>query len=139
MLRATNKWLQYYLQKLKLRVPRNSGALSKSIKGKLSGDLSSNVEMEFTALDYFAYQDEGVNGTKVNRQSPFSYKDKMLPTSAFKSYANTLGGQFAMAKSIQQNGIKPKNFFKQEIDNDLNDLPNAILEDLWNNFKAQQQ
>jgi hypothetical protein len=139
MLRATNKWLQYYLQKLKLRVPRKSAALSKSIKGTLTGDIGSDVEMEFKALEYFAYQDQGVSGTKVKRNTPFSYKDKMPPASAFKSYANTLGGQFAMAKSIQENGIKPKNFFKDELENDLKDLPEAILEDIWNSFKLNKK
>jgi hypothetical protein len=139
MLRATNKWLQYYLQKLKLRVPRKSGALSKSIKGKLSGDLSSDVEMEFSALDYFSYQDEGISGTRVKRNTPFSYKDKMPPASAFKSYTNSLGGQFAIAKSIKENGIKPKAFFKDELDNDLKDLPEAVVNDIWNNFTQKQK
>jgi hypothetical protein len=135
MLRGVNKWMQRYLQVLKLRVPRNTAALSKSIKGKLSGDIGDTIEMEFKALDYFSYQDQGVSGTKVKRNTPFSYKDKMPPTSAFKGYANTLGGQFAMAKSIKEKGIKPKNYFRTELENDLKDLPQAIIEDLWNSIK----
>lgn len=133
MLRATNKWLQNYLQKLKLRVPRNSGALSKSIKGEIKQN-PDGVDIELKALEYFAYQDEGVNGTQVNRGSQFSYRDKMPPASAFKPYANSLGGQFAIAKSIQQKGIPAKSFFKEELNNDMKDLPTAVLSDLWDSF-----
>ena len=132
-IRHTNKWLQTYLQKLKIRVPRNTGSLSKSIKGEIKAT-PDMVEMEFVALDYFTYQDEGVNGTQVNRGSQFSYRDKMPPTSAFKSYSNSLGGQFAIAKSIQQKGIAPKRFFKEELENDMKDLPTAILSDIWDSF-----
>jgi hypothetical protein len=138
MLKNTVNWLKGYVQKLKLRVPKKSGALSKSIKGKLTGDISSNVEMEFTALDFFAYQDSGVSGTKVKRNTPFSYKQKSPPASAFKSYSNTLGGQFAIAKSIKENGIKPKSFFRKELDEDLKDLPEAVLNDIWNNFTQKK-
>jgi hypothetical protein len=138
MLKNTVNWLKGYVQKLKLRVPRKSGALSKSIKGTLTGDISRDIEMEFSAVDYFSYQDSGVSGTRVKRNSPFSYKQKSPPASAFKSYSNTLGGQFAIAKSIKENGIKPKSFFKDKLDDDLKDLPNAVLEDIWNSFTQKK-
>lgn len=133
MLRNLNKWMQNYIQKLKIRVPRQSTALSKSIKGKLS----DNGDMEFTALDYFAYQDEGVSGTKVKRNTPFTYREKMPPISAFKAYSKTLGGQYAIAKSIQLKGIKPNNFFKDKMEEDFADIPEAILSDIWGNFKLK--
>jgi hypothetical protein len=133
MLNNTLKWIQTYLQKLKSRVPKNTGALNKSISGEVNQE-QGGISLEFKALEYFAYQDEGVNGTQINRGSQFSYKDKQPPTSAFRAYSNTLGGQFAIARSIREKGIPAKGFFKDEADNDLKDLPTAILEDVWDTF-----
>ncbi len=124
----TTRWLANYLQKLKMRVPRNTGALSKSIKGK-ADETGDKLVINIEALEYFAFQDQGVSGTEKKYNTPFSYKSKMPPSSAFKPYAKTLGGQFAMAKSIQQNGIKPKNFFLSKLDDDMDGLAGAVVED----------
>jgi len=126
----TSKWLQNYLQKLKMRVPRNTGALSKSIKGK-ADETGDNLVITIEALEYFAYLDQGVSGTDRKFDTPFSYKSKMPPASAFKSYSNTLGGQFAIAKSIQQKGIKPRNFFISKLGDDTDGLAGAVVDDFF--------
>jgi hypothetical protein len=133
MLKSTVKWLNNYVQKLKIRVPKQSRALSKSIKGKVKEN-NTGVDVEVGGLEYFQYLDQGVNGLKVNRGSQFSYRDKMPPPSAFKAYSNSLGGQFAIAKSIQENGIKPRGFFTDNVEDDFKNLSTSVMEDLWDNF-----
>lgn len=128
MLRSTQKWLNSFVQRLKMKVPRRSAKLSKSIKGVLtqSGkDIIINVE----ALEYFSYQDRGVSGTKKKYNTPFSYRDKRPPASVFKPYTSTLASQYAMATSIFEKGIKPKNVLQPELDSSLTPLYEAILED----------
>jgi hypothetical protein len=133
MLKSTIKWLNNYVQRLKIRVPKQSRALSKSIKGTAKAN-NTGVEIEVGALDYFEYQDKGVSGTERKYDTPFSYKDKQPPASAFKAYSDTLGGQFAIAKSIKEQGIKPKGFFSDNIEEDFKDLSTSVMDDLWNNF-----
>ena len=128
--------------------PRQTGHLSSSIDAKLvkkdDGSFTVTVEMD----DYGFYQDQGVNGVgyvqtksgradrryKVNRpvvkNAPFSYKDKMPPTSAFKGYTSNVGHQYAIAWSVYRNGIKPKNFIKPIMDKVEIDLLNMAEEDI---------
>ena len=129
MLSKTTSWLKTYIRTLKARVPKNSGALSKSIKGNIverDGDVVISIE----ALEYLEFLDKGVSGTEKKYNTPFSYTTKMPPTSAFKAYSNSLGEQFAIAKSIQKKGIKPGRFFESKLNNDLDDLPGAVVDDL---------
>ena len=77
--------------------------------------------------EYYAYQDQGVSGAvnNRNRKSPFKYRDKMPPSSAFDKWSIKVGiaprdekGRFvsrqsinfAIARSIYINGIPAKNY-----------------------------
>ena len=63
-----------------------SGALSRSIEYKIS-----NGKVSFLALDYGEYLDQGVKGAKStypeSSQSPFRYRDKRPPASAFDKWS----------------------------------------------------
>ena len=72
---------------------------------------------------WFPFQDQGVSGTKVHRVTPFKYTDKMPPPNSFSKYTNDKSGKFAIAKSIQQDGIKPHDYMdKFDRDSRLQDL-----------------
>lgn len=98
----------------------SSGTLSQSI---VSIPVS-NFEVQIQADDYFAYLDQGVNGTKKGQSSPFSFKysnpsrghaeaiRQWIPTrglslpSGFKSFDSY---SYAIARSVKEKGIEARN------------------------------
>ena len=69
--------------------------------------------INFTTDDFFMYQDQGVNGTEVNKSiTPFKYGAKMPPPSSFSKYSSDKSIQFAIAKSVQQKGIKAQDYIE---------------------------
>lgn len=67
--------------------------------------------MDFISEDYFKFQDSGVAGTKSgNSSAGYKFGDKMPPASSFSKYTSDVNAQFAIAKSVQQEGIKAKNY-----------------------------
>jgi hypothetical protein len=109
-----------------------SGALSNSIGGLPVTITENGAEIKIVAEDYFKFIDEGVNGTDVNRSSPYSYKDKAPPVNniirfmqirnvplmpEFKTYEQQA---YAYANSIKKKGIRPRNILDGlEQDNNL--------------------
>ena len=66
---------------------------SKSVSGKglksLGGKLNTyprSFDLDFYMEDYMEYQDKGVSGVKKKYSTPYSYKDKRPPASAFDKW-----------------------------------------------------
>ena len=82
----------------------------------------TNNEFEFKAVvtsdgiqmesDYwYQFQDQGVQGTKMSSIAPFKFTDrKMPPPSSFSKYTQDKSRQFAIAKTVQQDGIEAKDY-----------------------------
>lgn len=133
-----NNWtnIQTYIdtitETLKQNTPVNTG--------KLKGSVTTNVRpskdgatIEFEMLKYGEFLDKGVNGIEVSHGSPYSFK-KRPPAGAFKSYAGSIGGGFAIATSIYKKGIRPRNFIQPVIDNKIQGLADIIAEGIWEDF-----
>lgn len=141
----TNQWqnITRYLQtiedEIKSSAPRGSGALSDSVAAKVVQSDLNGFSVDVSMLEYGYYQDKGVNGTERNWGSPFSYRDKMPPSSAFASYTSNPREQFAIAKSIYRNGIQPKNFIEPSIDKHMDQFADFAAEDLWDWFYQQNK
>jgi len=85
--------------------------------------IPNGIEISFSALNYYKFVDEGVNGVEVNNSSPYSFKTiKPMPREAImglKNYINVkgipqFGGSlestaYALSVSIKKKGIKPRN------------------------------
>jgi len=87
--------------------------------------------------DYFKFQDEGVKGIESGK-SEGGHKFKKpynIPASSFSKYTSDKSAQFAMARSVEKKGIKPKNYTDKfakdpEIDNIVEDIyADMILND----------
>lgn len=118
-----------------------SGNLYNSIKGsevKVSDNsIQFNIEME----DYGTFIDKGVNGKKTVYTTPYSYKDKMPPPSKLDKWIVKRGIaprgengefidrkslQFAIAKSIFNNGLKPSLFFTKPFEEQYKKLEGQL-------------
>jgi hypothetical protein len=93
--------------------------------------------------DYGFFQDKGVSGTKKKYDTPFSYTNKMPPPKAFDKwmvkkgiaprnkagkFQTRKGLQFAIARSIFENGIKPSLFFTKPFEQAFKNLPDEMIE-----------
>jgi hypothetical protein len=94
------------------------GNLAQSINSRVS-ETNSGAELTITMLERGQFLDEGVNGLNRNVGSRFSYGNKMPPPQALATWTRVKLGNdvspFAVAKSIQQKGIKPRNFIQPSL------------------------
>jgi hypothetical protein len=123
------KFRDYVIQQSKSNLTKtkknSSKELYNSIKGEIVSDKGFNI-VGFTMLEYGHYQDKGVSGKIKKYNTPYSYKNKMPPAKAFDKwivrkgiaprnakgeFQSRKGLQFAIARSIFLNGIKPSLFF----------------------------
>jgi hypothetical protein len=76
--------------------------------------------IEFESDEYFKFQDDGVKGLKSGRtEGNYEYKSPLnIPASAFSEYTKDKSHQFAIARSIENKGITPKNYI-DDINEDI--------------------
>ena len=119
-----------------------SGKLSNSIKGEVK-EMPNSIGVYFEMEPYGNFQDKGVSGTQRKFDTPYSYKSKMPPPSAFDKwiikkgiaprstsgkFQSRKGLQFAIAKSVFRNGIKPSLFFTKPFEAAYKTLPDTLID-----------
>ena len=128
--------------------PVSSGSLRKSINYSIEKD-TYNYTIKIKMNGYGIYQDQGANGTKKNWGSRFNFtkmppsslldkwvvKKGIAPRNAAGQFVSRNGLNFVIARSIMENGIRPKKFIKTNIDKHIDKLTNSIVSDIWDDFK----
>lgn len=101
-----------------------------NLRKSIDFDLNDKGEFVFDMEGYGAYLDEGVNGTILNRGSKFQFSGNYKGTAyALTAWATAKGlNRFAVARSIQKKGIKPRRFFNDVIASRTNDLGELITQ-----------
>lgn len=120
---------------------KGGGNLEKSIKGGDVKVTDRSVQFEIEMANYGVFQDKGVSGVKKKYNTPYSYKTKMPPPSKLDKWTVRKGIaprddkgrflsrkslQFAIARSIFYNGIKPSLFFTTPFKKYAKDLPTQL-------------
>lgn len=105
-------------------VSRNMNKLGMEYKN----DIQININSEGVTIiipDYIEYVDKGVNGLKQKYGSPYSRKSKMVPISVIKEWMGengiptNQGIEFAIQKSLQDKGMKPRQIYSKDAFNNL--------------------
>lgn len=119
-----------------------SGKLSNSIKGEVK-EMPNSIGVYFEMEPYGNFQDKGVSGTQRKFDTPYSYKTKMPPPSAFDKwiikkgiaprsatgkFKSRKGLQFAIARTIFKKGIKPSLFFTRPFEAAYKTLPDKLID-----------
>lgn len=119
-----------------------SGKLSNSIKGEVK-EMKNSIGVYFEMEPYGNFQDKGVSGTQRKFDTPYSYRDKMPPPSAFDKwivkkgiaprsasgkFQSRKGLQFAIARTIFKQGIKPSLFFTRPFEEAYKTLPDTLID-----------
>jgi len=119
------------VQELKQNAPKNTGALSNSIKTIVTDD-SLTIEM----AGYADFVNKGINGKENNRGSIYSFRNKKPPISSISSYAKSIGANpYALQKNIYKNGIKPSLFIDNTItDKKIDELADKLINNIIQNI-----
>ena len=121
----------------KKRPINNTKKLYNSINYKKLFEDKSNVAYGLFMEDYGDYIDKGVKGTKsnyrVNKNTPYSYKQKMPSGSMLENWAKARKIRFrdkaigyVLAKNIFEKGIRANNFYTIPFVNEYKKLPNDL-------------
>ena len=148
-----NKFAKYVIQQSRTNLTKNKKNSSKSLYNSLDfkyKTVNGGIGIQFLMDEYGIYQDKGVSGKKKKYNTPFSYKDKMPPSSAFDKWAVRKGiaprdksGKFIprksinflIAKSIFNKGIKPSLFFTKPFEKAYKDLPKDLVKGFINDIE----
>ena len=145
-LKALQKFRDLVVAEAKAELQRlcknTSGKLSNSIKGEVK-EMPNSIGVYFEMEPYGNFQDKGVSGTERKFDTPYSYKSKMPPPSAFDKwivkkgiaprsatgkFQSRKGMQFAIARSIFKYGIKPSLFFTKPFEAAYKTLPDTLID-----------
>ena len=148
-LKETKKELEKFTKFVIKQARTNLSKRKKISTGKLYKSLgfktmqgTSGVNVFFTMEDYGTFQDLGVSGKKRKYKTPYRYRSKMPPSSAFSAWVVRKGLkgvrdekgrfiprkrlQFLIARSIFRDGIKPSLFFTRPFDLGFRKLPEKL-------------
>jgi hypothetical protein len=148
-----NKFAKYVIQQSRTNLTKGKKNSSKTLYNSLGYNIketSNGVNIEFLMDEYGAYQDKGVSGKKKKYNTPFSYKDKMPPSSALDKWSVRKGiaprdksGKFIprktinylIARSIFNKGIKPSLFFTKPFEKGFKNLPPELIKGFINDIE----
>ena len=144
--KALEAFLKYTVTQAKANLTRKKKNSTRALYDSLDYDFTvspNSFSASISAVDYAEFQDKGVSGKKKKYNTPFSYKDKQPPASAFDKWIVRKGiaprnaqGQFqtrkglafAIARSVFINGIKPSLFLTTPFEKGFKKLPDEIIE-----------
>ena len=136
--KALQQFAKYVIQQSRSNLTKNKSNDTRKLYESLKAEYkvsANSFEMAFKMEKYGEFQDKGVkganpglvkNGIQKAPNSPFSFKNKMIPTKALDGwvvrkgiaprtangrFASRNGVKFAIAKSIFAQGLKPTEFF----------------------------
>ena len=146
----TKKWAEQTKDKLIEGMPEASGELKDSVEYQIEvGD--NGYEISFYMATYATFVDKGVDGQKKSWGSPYKFS-KMPPPKVFDKWIIAKGiaprdekGKFqsreglkwAIAKSVFNNGIRPRNFMQPAIDVNIENLADLTAEEVWQAIKRK--
>lgn len=151
---ALNAFAKYVIARSRYNLTRqkknSSGTLYDSLEYVISY-MPNATNLKIFMEDYGEFQDKGVSGIKKKFNTPYSYRDKMPPPSKLDRwivrkgiaprddkgrFLNRKSLQFAIARSIYNNGIRPSLFFTKPFEKAFSELPqkleDAFVKDLEN-------
>tara|TARA_R100000030_G_scaffold19929_1_gene14240 strand:- start:496 stop:996 length:501 start_codon:yes stop_codon:yes gene_type:complete len=140
-----NSFAKYVIQQSRSNLTKGKKNVSKALYNSLDYKIlsdNSGFILQFLMEEYGAYQDQGVSGTKKKYNTPFKYTNKRPPSSAFDKwsvrkgiaprqeggrFAKRKGLNFAIAKTIFEQGIRPSLFFTKPFEKRFETLPNELI------------
>jgi len=149
------RFAKYVIQQARTNLTKGKHNFSKELYNSLDYSIyvdKDKFSLVFRMDEYGLYQDEGGKGaggtrkttSQFNRRnnkgkiwkqkapnSPFKFRDKKPPVSAFKQWATSKGlNPYAVREAVYRQGIAPTKFFSTPFALGFNKLPPDILKAL---------
>ena len=140
-----HKFAKYVVQQARTNLTKKNKNVSKKLYDSIDYRINTfkdSINMLFNMEEYGFFQDLGVSGKKRKYNTPYSYKSKMPPSTAFDQWVIRKGlkgtrdkkGKFIPRKSLRyliargvyNNGIKPSYFFTLPFQRAFKFLPNEV-------------
>jgi hypothetical protein len=146
------KFGKYVIQQARTNLTKGRHNVDKTLYNSLSYNIfysNDKFSITFSMEDYGQFQDQGVRGAGGTRKttsasnrrnnkgkiwkqkapnSPFAYKDKKPPVSAFKAWAASKGlNPFAVRESVYRQGIPATKFFSTPFNLAFQKLPPELV------------
>jgi hypothetical protein len=144
---ALTKFAKRVIQQARQNLTKKKKNSTKELYNSLDYDLAvgpNSFSLTFSMEPYGEFQDKGVSGVKRKFNTPYKYTNKMPPPKAFANWVVRKGlegvrdknGRFiprkslqwAIAKSVYNNGIKPSYFFSAPFKVNFKKLPQEIVQ-----------
>ncbi len=144
--KALDRFRDHVIAQAKRNLTSKGKNASKNLYNSIEGEVKAmpnSISINFSMADYGVYQDKGVSGIKKKYDTDFSYTNKMPPPSKLDKwivrkglaprtttgkFQSRKGLQFAIARSIYINGIKPSLFFTKPFEAAYKNLPNELID-----------
>jgi len=135
---AANLWGQETVQAILRQLDSYPIQWNGTLRRSIMYEETEPFNFKFLMADYGQFQDEGVDGTAQGYNSPYKFKGNYKGTAYFiKPWADAKGlNSFAVARSIQAKGIKPRPFFKTVVETRLPELQ-IVLNDTYQTYLNQ--
>jgi hypothetical protein len=99
-----------------------------NLKNSIRFKQEDNGDITFLMKEYGEFLDEGVNGTRSAYATAYQYRGNWKGMGfALTKWADSKGlNPYAVARSLQEKGLKPRRFFKSVIESRAEDLATSI-------------
>jgi len=141
LLRVKSEWGMETVNAIKAKIEQEDAIFSSQLLNSITftQEVSLDGDVKFIMADYGQFIDEGVNGLTTQWGSQFSFKGNWKGTAAaVGDWAAAKGlNQWALGRSIQDKGIRPRRFFTSVIEARIPDLA-TMLETAYTTYLNQQ-
>lgn len=124
-----------YVESIKKKINNDTGKLARSVEYQLDADGSLLIN----ANEYYKFQDKGVSGVKVRRNTPYSYSNKKPPIDEISGWSRRKGiNEWVLQKSLYEKGFEGKDLgsdFDKILDRNMDKLLSAMWEDFKNDIE----
>ena len=141
LLQVKSEWGMETVNAIKAKIEQEDAIFSSQLLNSITftQEVSLDGDVKFIMADYGQFIDEGVNGLTTQWGSQFSFKGNWKGTAAaVGDWAAAKGlNQWALGRSIQDKGIKPRKFFTSVVEARIPDLA-TMLETAYTTYLNQQ-
>ena len=132
---AKKQWGIETVQAIIRKIEQENLIWEGNLKNSIRFKQEENGDITFLMKEYGEYLDEGVNGTRSAYATQYQYRGNWKGMGfALTKWADSKGiNPYAVAWTLQRDGLKPRRFFKSVIESRAEDLVRS-LETAYNDY-----
>jgi len=132
---AKKQWGIETVQAIIKKIEQENIIWEGNLKNSIRFKQQDNGDITFLMKEYGEFLDEGVNGTRSAYATQYQYRGNWKGMGfALTKWADSKGlNPYAVAWTLQRDGLKPRRFFKSVIESRVDDLA-LLIEKSYNDY-----